>query len=439
MAHKVGYQYHNLLTYQRGYSAAEEQHLFDHFARVQPGASLFLDNEGRAIRAHQLVPGCAVVVRSWRDDEGGLYDKLSPEQTFELYKNTPKGIIRNLLNEPDGYGNLRKIATWCARVMDLFGAAGIPVVVPNFGEGHPDVDRLAELEELWAAFNRWHGLHYYGCHEYGTYRGMLFNEAGKWDVFPWRVGRFETFVVPYLQRAGHQVPNVILTEFGCDSAHDGTDKRGWKTHWTQKQYFDEIQAAVQKIYAKSHYTGLCLFSYGNTGRQFSESDWATFDVAEASEFQQLMEGAAPPASNPPPVVVQPTPAPAPKPIGLPVFPTSFALRARDGLLSSTVPILNIRELPTVKARAVGMLTPSAVPGKYIPEDELAPAEAVIETIDSKEGIWIPIAMGEMQGWVFSEYAQIKPIQIKQVDKTRLRFLAGEMRRLLDEVVETIGE
>lgn len=288
---KLGYHYQNLMTYQRAYSAAEEQHQFDHLKAIQPGAALFLDNDGRAQRAKAVAPNCAVVVRAYRNqnDEGKFFETLTPQQTFDLYKDTPKGLIRNIMNEPGGYGDLKKIAHWWAETADLFGNAGIPIVGPNWGEGNPDVDRLADLEEMWDSFDKWHDLHYYGIHEYGSHDGMLYNVGGKFDMFPWRVGRFELFTLPYMQKHGHTTPNVIVTEFGCDSAHDSTAYRGWKTCWTEQQYFDQLQATIDKIYGEVHYVGLCLFSYGNTGRQFTESDWVTFDLSQANDFQHLLE------------------------------------------------------------------------------------------------------------------------------------------------------
>jgi hypothetical protein len=330
---KIGYNYQNLMTYQRAYSAEEEAHLFDHFAKARPSAALFLDNEGRALRAKQLVPECAVVVRSYRADvkEGEFWQKLSPQQVFNDYKATPGGLIRNILNEPNGYGDLRTLAKWCAQVMDLFGAAGIPIVIPNFGEGHPDVDRLAELEDLWKALDKWHGLHYYGTHEYGSHLGMLYNVGGKYDMYPWRVGRFETFIVPYLKNHGHQIPNVIVTEFGCDSAHDNSSYRGWKTCWTERQYFDELQKSITQVYSPAHYIGLCLFSYGNTGRQFTEEDWVTFDLSQAVEFQRLVETTTPP---PPPVPVpEPEPPPAIKTWKIVI----------SGLSAASVPMVTVEE------------------------------------------------------------------------------------------------
>lgn len=319
---KISYNVHSQMHPQRAYSADEEAYLFDHLKRLNPPALLFMDSQSWALRAKQMLPGCAVVVRNWRADDGAFHYNLSPQAFFDLYKNTPKNLVLNVLNEPNGYGDLPKLAHWCAQVMDLFGAIGVAVVVPNFGEGHPDVDKLAELEELWKALDKWHDLHYYGSHEYGTWRGMIFSESGKYDVYPWRVGRFEQFIVPYLKAHGHKVPNVILTEAGCDSAHDGTDKRGWRSIWNEQQYVDQLMLAMNKVYNQPHYIGLCLFSYGNTGKDFTESDWRTFDVSEAKTLHKLIENAAatvpttpvPPAPLPVPV---PTPAPIPPPVGLP--------------------------------------------------------------------------------------------------------------------------
>lgn len=291
MTSKIGYNTHNKMTYGRDWSAAEETYHFAHLERLQPAAMLYMDDNGRALRAKSLLPRCAVVVRSYRGegDEGKLHETLTPQKCFELYKDTPTGLIRQIMNEPGGYGDLHALAHWLAQVCDLFGNAGIPIAVPNFGEGHPDVDKLDQLEELWAALDKWHDLHYYATHEYGTWRGMTFNSGGGFDVYPWRVGRFETFIVPYLQTHGHKIPRVIITEAGCDSAHDGTPKRGWKTAWIEPEYFSQLKQGIEKVYKAPHYVGLCLFSWGNTGKQFSENDWVTFDVSEAKVLHELAE------------------------------------------------------------------------------------------------------------------------------------------------------
>lgn len=307
MSSKVGYFVMNQMTGQRGWTSEETRLFFDHIQALQPSVMLFMDDDGKALQTKALLPDCAVLVRAYRDEarvkEGELWQKKTPQVIFDEYRHTDPRLIRNIGNEPNSYisdDDLRKMATWYAQVMDLFGSAGIAIAVPGFGEGHPDVDRLAALEPLWIAFDKWHDLHIYNTHEYGTWRGMLFNEGGKWDVTPWRVGRFETFVVPYLNKTGHKIPRVIIGEFGCDSAHDGTSNRGWKSAWDEKRYADEIKAAVDRFYHKPHYIGLTIFSWGNTGKPFTEDDWTTFDVSTASALQTRLVAMADNPPAPPP-------------------------------------------------------------------------------------------------------------------------------------------
>lgn len=406
MANKVGYQVHSKMTYGRNWSADEDTNFQAHLDRLNPSAMLFLDDDGKALRTKGKFPDCAVVGRLYRSDipEGELWLKRSPQQVFDDYKNTPKGIIRNILNEPSGYGDLRGLAVFCAEVMDLFGNAGIPIATPNFGEGNPDVDRLPELEPLWVAFDKWHDLHYYATHEYGTYRGMLFNEAGKWDVFPWRVGRFETFIVPYLQKVGHKIPRVILTEFGIDSAHDGTDKRGWKTAWDETRYAGEITAAIERVYKAPHYVGLCLFSWGNTGQKDTESDWISFDVSEAKTLHARLE-----SMN---ITAPPVTPPAPQ---FPAFPSDFDERALTGdfrIMAS--PALNVRSLPTQNSALVGSLPQgTAKDVEYISADRLKPSERYENDFGGLSGVWIPVRFIDaksrvVEGWAFNGYMALVP-------------------------------
>lgn len=319
MTSKISYHVQSKMTYGRDYSAAELDYLFQHLERLQPGALLFLDQTDWAKRAKQLLPNCAVVIRPWDINEGAQFEQYSARQYYDKFAGKADGgLILNILNEPSGYGDLKRIAHWGAEILDLFGKAGISVALPAFGEGHPDVNRLHDLDELWSAFDAWNHLHYWNSHEYGTWRGMIYNEPGKWDVYPWRVGRFETFIVPFLKENGHKIPRVILTEFGCDSAHDSTDKRGWKTIWNEREYFDQLKLAVEKVYNQPHYVGLCLFSYGNTGREFAEFDWVSFDVSGAKELHGLLEQYAAqdsPTTPPPPVIANP---PLPVDLGEPM-------------------------------------------------------------------------------------------------------------------------
>lgn len=311
---KIGYQVHNVMTYGRGWSADETTYFWQHLERLQPAAMLFLDDDGKAKECKRRFPDCAVVVRNWTGTEGDLHKVMTPQEVFNKYKDTPGDLIRNIGNEPSGYDNpdtswneLNQLAQWYAEVMDLFGKALIRIIVPNFGEGHPHETELDALEPLWKAFDKWHDTHYYGCHEYGTWRGMLYNEPGTHDVYPWRVGRFEMFIVPYLQQHGHKVPQTIVTEWGVDSAHDGTNKRGWRDSMTEERYAQELSAALEKVYTAPHYVGLCIFTWGNSGKQGTGDDWVTFDVSGAKTLHTELEKLALPTAPPPAETPEPPP------------------------------------------------------------------------------------------------------------------------------------
>lgn len=232
MTSLIGYNVHSILTYGRGYSASEQASLWSHLERLKPASLLFLDNLDWSREAKRRLPDCVVVWRAWRPDDGSLFDKITPQQFLNstVRDAAAAGIVIQALNEPDGYGDLRKLAGWCAELMDAATIAGVRLVLPNFGVGHPDTNRLAELDALWQAFKR-NPLHYYGCHEYGTYRGMLYtDETRRRDVVPWRVGRFQ-FIANYCGAKFGYMPPVLITEFGIDSsfyADDDKNKRGWR-------------------------------------------------------------------------------------------------------------------------------------------------------------------------------------------------------------------
>lgn len=332
MTSKFGYQVHPKMTYGRGWSADEQNYFWQHLERLQPAAMLFLDDDASAAECKRRLPNCAVVVRHWSDNEGRLHLEKSPRDVFQQYRNIPGDLIVNVGNEPSGYDNLPQLAKWYAELMDLFGANHQSIVVPNFGEGHPNENKLNELEPLWNALDKWHDLHYYAAHEYGTHRGMMFNEAGKYDVYPWRVGRFEALVKPYLEAHGHKVPRIILTECGIDDAHDGTNKRGWKDAGDEAWYALQLKAAYDAIYHKPHYVGVCLFSYGNSGKQGTPEDWRTFDASEARTLHAALEALAKPAAHPEP----PPPVKPPVPPVITTPPTDEATRAKLEQLAARI-------------------------------------------------------------------------------------------------------
>lgn len=283
MALHIGYHVHQVLTYQRPYSAEDKAKLWAHLDKIQPSALLFLNNVDDAWQAKSRYPSCVVVHRSHYSEEGGLYKTISPQQFYDRHAaEGHNGVVVNCLNEPSGYlssDEHKRMAGWCADVMGLFGKAGIPVVTPNWGVGHPQENSYADFNELWDAFKAW-PLHYLGAHEYWSYKGI---EAGNG-----RVGRFLWWVA-YLRNKGYPYPNIIFTEWGLDDLLDGSGKRGWKDSRTEKEYAAECLEAARRYYDFSYVKGVCTYSWGNSGRKDTAEDWITHDVSDAMEFQAMIE------------------------------------------------------------------------------------------------------------------------------------------------------
>ncbi len=299
MVSRIGYNVHSTTGgVQRGWSDKELAYFFDHIQRLKPSTLLFLDQREWALEAHHLLPDCRVVFRRYfnRDniDEGNMWMNQSAQWHLDNFaRDAEGGLALNIWNEPvPGTDSARTLAEHYAAVMDAFGALQIPIVGPNFGVGFPNENWVNLLEPMWQAFDRWHNLHDYGIHEYGTHRGMIFFEPSHpFNVFPYRVGRQTDFcTVPYLTTRNHIIPNMIFTEWGVDSAFDGTTFRGWRTCWDENQYAQELIAADRKISGGHPYIrGFCIFSYGDTGHLHTSDDWSTFNVIDAFTLHQKLE------------------------------------------------------------------------------------------------------------------------------------------------------
>lgn len=314
MAIKIGLNLHPALQggngKPRAYSAAEKSKRDGIIDRLQSTGNLFMDDPDTARACKKRHPGMIVVHRKYASDDGQFY-KQHPQAFYDAYARYGEGgLVVQALNEPTGYGSqgspedLEKIAEWCARVMDLFGHAGYALALPNFGEGHPHEVRLGELAALWEGLKKWKDLHFYASHEYGTWRGMTYDDPeNKADVYPWRVGRFK-FIADYCEKNHGFIPNMLITEWGIDSAHDGQPFRGWRTTGrTGKQYAQELIAALKKAYHFAYIKALMTYSMGNTGERHTESDWWSFDVWNADDFfdELEVESNAAPAPEPPPI------------------------------------------------------------------------------------------------------------------------------------------
>lgn len=346
MATKIGLNIQNALQDGNGnprpYSADEKRKRDAIIDRLQSAGNLFMDDIDGARDCKRRYPNMIVVHRSWRNDDGYLYENLNATQFYDQYaKFGEQGIVVQAMNEPTGYGaqnspqDLEKVAGWSAQVMDLFGTAGHALALPNFGEGHPHEVRLAELKALFEGLKKWKDLHYYASHEYGTWQGMTYDDpADKADVYPWRVGRFK-FIAEHCQKAHGFIPNMLITEWGIDSAHDGKPFRGWRTTTrTARQYARELIQCVKDVYSPDFIKALFIYVVGNTGKRNTEHDWWSFDVWGADEFFDELEADS--RAN------QPTPEVKPMPLGK---PTNAGDKQKVRLIKAAEGFVNLRAGP----------------------------------------------------------------------------------------------
>lgn len=375
---RIGYHVHNLMTYGRPWSAEEKTHFIQHVERLQPTTLLFLGDPGFARDIKRRLPNCAVVYRHYRPDDAGLVKTMTPQQAYdEFAPYAAGGLILNILNEPSGYvpqDNPRwlfQLADWCADVMRLFDRDAIPIVVPNWGTGHPDDARFNELETLWQAFAEM-PRHYYGLHEYWSWRGIELGNG--------RVGRY-LWWVDYMQHRGHPLPRVIVTEWGIDSALDGTPQRGYKDSRTGKLYAQESIEAI-KVYILEVVVGTNTFAYGNTGRQYFADDWTTFDMSADKDYQETLEGHA--MQN---VIVDVNPG------------VGDARWTRARLVPATGNTnVNVRTSPTTSSTpAIGSIPAAGVQAHVIPVDKMEPAEYA--RARRPEGLWQLVKLpNNVIGW-----------------------------------------
>lgn len=330
----AGYWVHNKTGNDqlRGWSAKEQGDFFAHFERIQPTASLFHEVLEWAVEAKKRVPACNIVYRRYIDPkrgftEGNIWRSWNAQQHLDEFLPWWRpGLILNIWNEanPD-LGEMDKFSKVASDVMDAFGKEGKPIAIwhPSVGtpnEGNETIDRLTPL---WEAFDRWYDLHIMGWHEYGTHRGMLFNEKGSdYNVYPYRVGRAVELIHPKVVARGHKGFRLIFTEFGSDYAFDGQGgKRGYRDYWGGKKFGQEVVAAIEKT-KRPYVLGYCLYKKGNS------AGWGDFDTLNDTDYdKEIEEGTRNGRLAPvPPIVVTPIPAPTPpQPLPLPPTPPDAPL------------------------------------------------------------------------------------------------------------------
>jgi hypothetical protein len=270
-------------------SVNDRQRLLNHLERSKPRSVVVMDDLGFALAVRKATPQTTVVYRSYHPHDHEWHTKVSPAEWLAQHVAlAQEGLVLQVLNEPQGYGDLQPLVRWCVEVMERAAQQNIRVCLPNFAVGHPKEDFGAELDDLLRAFNRF-PQHIFGVHEYA--------QQSTRDERPYRIGRFTTI----LRRAdvlGLRRPQVIVTEHGRDVG--GGESDGWRGLGLSEDAYFQFLADCVDLY-NEYDVSSCIFCYGGGGG----GRWRSFDVEHAGTLLDKLEAlnktiqpkAAPPMTN----------------------------------------------------------------------------------------------------------------------------------------------
>lgn len=320
-----------------------------HLLKINPSVLLAMDNLGFLREMMVDLTDTIMIHRNYGITNGDddVHIKVTPARWLELRaKESEGGIYLYTTNEP---AFDQKSIQWHIELMELAAKQGVRLVIGNWAVGNPGPDDWGQAKRMLELLDQHRDLFILGLHEYacgiitsGLYGGYP-NNAGvqpgtpggqdlvpkdKWPsdvskITQWHCGRFN-FLVNYCKKNNIKPPRIVITEHGFDDVSDikgwaekleKTAKyasiRGWKslkTQWdkwfnpigwsAERGYFEQLKWADQTIYQNSVVEGQCTYCWGH-----SSEVWDQFDVAEASEFQKLLEAYAQavdaPISTPP--------------------------------------------------------------------------------------------------------------------------------------------
>jgi hypothetical protein len=304
MTAKIGLQIHPVFTQAnnqtRPYSAQEKADLDSFLLQLQPSSIIVLNDFGWAIRFANMLPNTKVIFRKQHDRDGDFWnltteDKkpYTPQMHFDGTKehHNPR-IMLNLSNEGMGktvysddgkpdYAAITKMITWLVGCMDIFGAAGVALVTPNWGVGLPDMKWFKSdslewkiIKPLFEAFKRW-PIHALGIHAYWRKDGFTTDDY---------MNRPRDLAAA-LDKLGYPVHSMQTTEYGIDAidGHPGPwmDAYG-DTEAGQKEYARLLVKGQRENLNLPFVHGIDVFSWGCYPR------WVKYDISKAKHVQAEM-------------------------------------------------------------------------------------------------------------------------------------------------------
>lgn len=270
-------------TYHRAYSGQEKARIELFFERSNPSPLLFLQDFDWCLRTKKKYPNRFIAFREGHEHEENpdLYGDARKIYN-RLIKFTQEGIVPQVYNEPPGYNNdsLKKQVSIQIELANLFARVNARSLMGSWSVGNPDENSYNILKPLFQAIGDYKQI--LNLHEYGTYRGMLWNGGDHTsDVMPYRVGRFE-WILNYCDANNITPFDLFIGEWGIDSSqykNDDNNKRGYKDSRLASTYANELISAYRTQYKKhKNIIGTAVFAIGNNGKRGTAKDWRTHDV-----------------------------------------------------------------------------------------------------------------------------------------------------------------
>jgi hypothetical protein len=418
MTSRIGYNIH-------AQRVPDRDKLMKHLAKVRPAAVLVMDGVQLAREIKAMLPEATVISRIYPDDD--IQNRISPKQWLDQRgPQAEGGIVQYTSNEAGFSPNL---INWHIELMEMAAKTRTPLIIGNMSVGTPGAEDWAAGKRLLELLDQHRDLFILGLHEYACgvitsgFLGGYPDNAGvapnsgqqgrnlippaNWPspaeaalMTMFHCGRFK-FVVRYCASVGIKPPRIILTEHGFDDLDDiegwanklqmtppYKDIRGWKScanqwrkwyeplGWSpQRAMFEQLAYADRTIYQGSVVEAQLIFCWGHTSDM-----WDQFDVAQADEFQGLMEGYAATPAQPP---------------TFPQLPAVDDPNWKPVVTQSTGNV-NVRDLPDKSGNVIALLKPGS-------EAFWMPNWA--------HGIWTPVKSvlldTPVRGWVSTDVVTFK--------------------------------
>jgi hypothetical protein len=211
------------------------------------------------------------------------YYLVSPENFLNLIKPMAyENVVLYVMNEPSGEVDpvtFDRLVKWLVEVIRLADERKWSLCLPNWGVGHPllannDTELDSRLDPVLLAIANAKTKMYWGLHLYAPKDTLKRLEA----------------LEASCKRLGIIPPSTIVTEFGFDTANDGTLIDGYHSRGITGTAFarwniDIIKNKIRRFFEDGWLVGLTNFSWGGLPK------WINFDTQRDSGYKITIEEA----------------------------------------------------------------------------------------------------------------------------------------------------